>query len=103
MPNEPELHLFQFEMLLESLRSPEVRNLVKQMYADYLKTVEAALKKQGPDTGNEAAIAIFAALDGPMLQFLTISEPEKIRAAVVHIGRLVSALRPTGSLRDSQH
>lgn len=100
---EPELQLFQFEMLLESRRSPEMRNLVQQLYANYMKTVEAALEQKGLDTGNEAAIAIFSALDGLMLQFLTISEPRKIRAAVVHIGRLVSALRPTKGLDTSQH
>lgn len=94
---EPELQLFQFEMLLESRRSPEMRNLVEQLYANYIKTVENALKQHGLDTGNEAAIAIFAALDGLMLQFLTISEPKKIRAAVIHVGRLVSALRPSGN------
>ena len=91
---EPELQLFQFEMLLESRRSPEMRSLVEKLYASYMNTVEQALKQQGLDTANEAAIAIFAALDGLMLQFLTINEPTKIRAALIHIGHLVSAIPP---------
>ncbi len=98
--NEPELQLFQFEMLLESRRNPEMRSLVEKLYANYMMTVEAALRNRGLDTRNEAAIAIFAALDGLMLQFLTISGPEKIRAAVIHIGHLVSALPRTGGMNQ---
>ncbi|MBC3475628.1 TetR/AcrR family transcriptional regulator [Pseudomonas taiwanensis] len=94
---EPELQLFQFEMLLESRRSPEMRSLVEKLYASYMNTVELALKEQGLDTANEAAIAIFAALDGLMLQFLTINEPAKIRSALIHIGHLVSAIPPLGA------
>jgi hypothetical protein len=47
-------------------------------------------------------LVIFAALDGLMLHFLTISDPEKIRAAVIQVGKLVKTLEgagesPTGS------
>jgi AcrR family transcriptional regulator len=89
---EPELQLFQFEMLLESRRNPEVHSLVKRLYATYMGTVEDALKQRGllPDDG--VSLAIFAALDGLMLQFLTISDPVKIRSAVIQVGRLVAVL-----------
>ncbi len=91
---DPALHLFQFEMLLASRRSPDMRALVEQLYSSYMNTVEHALKQQGLDTANEAATAIFAALDGLMLQFLTINEPARIRAALIHIGQLVRAIPP---------
>ncbi|WP_217435805.1 TetR/AcrR family transcriptional regulator [Pseudomonas putida] len=100
---EPELQLFQFEMLLESRRSPEMRSLVEKLYASYMNTVELALKEQGLDTANEAAIAIFAALDGLMLQFLTINEPAKIRAALIHIGNLVSTIPPLAGYDGVEH
>ncbi|MGJ7546980.1 TetR/AcrR family transcriptional regulator [Pseudomonas alloputida] len=95
---EPELQLFQFEMLLESRRSPEMKALVEQLYANYMTTVEGALRQHGLDTANEAAVAIFAALDGLMLQFLTISDPDRIRSALVHVGNLVSAIPPLGGV-----
>jgi AcrR family transcriptional regulator len=89
---EPELQLFQFEMLLESRRNPEVRALVERLYANYMSTVEDALRQRGFNVDDGASLAIFAALDGLMLQFLTISDPEKIRAAVVQVGKLVKTL-----------
>ncbi|WIX34402.1 TetR family transcriptional regulator [Salinicola sp. JS01] len=92
---EPELQLFQFEMLLESRRNPQLRSLVERLYADYMTTVEQALRARGLDTANEIAMAIFAALDGLMLQFLTITDATRIRAALIHIGNLVRALPPS--------
>lgn len=93
--SEPELQLFQFEMLLESRRNPQLRSLVERLYADYMTTVEQALRARGLDTANEIAMAIFAALDGLMLQFLTITDATRIRAALIHIGNLVRALPPS--------
>lgn len=89
---EPELQLFQFEMILESRRNPQIRAMVERLYANYVNTVEEALNRRGVDTRNEASLAIFAALDGLMLQFLTISDPARIRSAVVQVGRLITAL-----------
>jgi AcrR family transcriptional regulator len=98
---EPELQLFQFEMILESRRNPRIREMVERLYANYVSTVEEALKRRGLDTRNEASLAIFAALDGLMLQFLTISDPDRIRAAVIQVGRLISALEAaSGTTRN---
>ena len=60
---EPELQLFQFEMVLESRRNPQIRTLVERLYASYVSTVEEALTRRGLDTGNEAALAIFTFAD----------------------------------------
>ncbi|WP_263433773.1 TetR family transcriptional regulator [Arthrobacter sp. StoSoilB13] len=92
---EPELQLFQFEMILESRRNPQIRAMVERLYANYVGTVEEALSQRGLDTSGEASLAIFAALDGLMLQFLTISDATKIRSAVTQVGRLISALEAT--------
>ena len=47
---EPELQLFQFEMLLESRRNPEIRSMVERLYENYMATVEDALSQRGLDT-----------------------------------------------------
>lgn len=94
---EPELQLFQFEMILESRRNPPIRSMVERLYENYVGTVEEALSKRGLDTSGEASLAIFAALDGLMLQFLTISNPTKIRSAVTQVGQLVSGLRKSSN------
>lgn len=97
---EPELQLFQFEMLLESRRNPEIRSMVERLYENYMGTVENALSQRGLDTGGEASLAIFAALDGLMLQFLTIGKPAKIREAVIQVGKLVSGLQNSSDSAD---
>ena len=97
---EPELQLFQFEMLLESRRNPEIRSMVERLYENYMGTVEDALSQRGLDTGGEASLAIFAALDGLMLQFLTIGKPAKIREAVIQVGKLVSGLQNSSDTAD---
>jgi hypothetical protein len=65
---------------------------VERLYANYMSTVEDALRQRGLNVDDGASLAIFAALDGLMLQFLTISDPEKIRAAVIQVGKLVATL-----------
>jgi AcrR family transcriptional regulator len=97
---EPELQLFQFEMILESRRNPQIRSMVERLYENYVSTVEEALSKRGLDTSGEASLAIFAALDGLMLQFLTISNPTKIRSAVAQVGQLVAGLRESNNGND---
>jgi AcrR family transcriptional regulator len=87
--SEPELQLFQFEMLLEARRKPELKALLDRLYDNYISTVEKALRERSLDTDDELSRAVFAALDGLMLQFLTFGNPEKIRSAVVQVGRLL--------------
>lgn len=86
---EPELQLFQFEMLLEARRKPELRALLDRLYGNYVSTVESALRARSLDTDEELSRAVFAALDGLMLQFLTFGNPATIRAALIQVGRLL--------------
>jgi AcrR family transcriptional regulator len=94
--SEPELQLFQFEMLLEARRKPELRALLDRLYDNYISTVETALRGRSLDTDDELSRAIFAALDGLMLQFLTFGNPAKIRSAVVQVGRLLERSAAAG-------
>lgn len=51
--SEPELHLFQVEILLEARRKPEIRAKVEHLYATYVSTVEDAVRRSGIDTGGK--------------------------------------------------
>src|SRR6478609_11504778 len=42
--SEPELQLFQFEMLLEARRKPELKALLDRLYDNHISTVETALR-----------------------------------------------------------
>lgn len=94
---EPELILFQFEMLLEARRKPEIHCIVQNLYDDYIGTVETALRQRGYILEGETALAIFAALDGLMLQYLTLGNEAKIRAAVIQVGKLLAAAESTSA------
>ena len=96
--SEPELQLFQFEMLLEARRKPELKALLDRLYDNYISTVETALRQRSLDTDDELSRAVFAALDGLMLQFLTFGNPEKIRSAVVQVGRLLERSGTAGDM-----
>ncbi|MFC9354534.1 TetR/AcrR family transcriptional regulator [Arthrobacter sp. NPDC057013] len=93
---EPELQLFQFEMLLEARRKPELKALLDRLYGNYISTVETALRERSFDTDEELSRAVFAALDGLMLQFLTFGNPAKIRSAVIQVGRLLERSAAAG-------
>lgn len=88
---EPEVHLFQFEMLLEARRHPEVREASRRLYEGYVASIYDGLRSRGVAADENLCHAVFAALDGLMLQFLTIGEPNRIRAAVAQVGLLLAA------------
>ncbi|MFD1376682.1 TetR/AcrR family transcriptional regulator [Micrococcus antarcticus] len=87
---EPEVHMFQFEMLLEARRRPELQETSRRLYANYVSSVHAALQSRGIEAGEDLCKAIFASLDGLMLQFLTMGDPAGIRSAVVQLGQLMA-------------
>lgn len=88
---EPEVHLFQFEMLMEARRHPELRESLRRLYDNYVASVQDGLRRRGIEADDDLCSAVFAALDGLMLQFLTIGEPASIRAAVVRVGQLLAS------------
>ncbi|HRP07965.1 MAG TPA: TetR family transcriptional regulator [Gemmatimonadales bacterium] len=101
--SEPEVHLFQFEMLLDARRHPERRESSRRLYDNYVNSVQDGLRRRGLDATDELCSAIFAALDGLMLQFLTIGDPVKIKAAVIQVGRLVASTLEETQGTDNHH
>ncbi|MEY9776391.1 TetR/AcrR family transcriptional regulator [Arthrobacter sp. MW3 TE3886] len=67
--DDPELQVFQYEMILESRRRPELADGVRALYENYVSALEDGLKAFGLE-GNVRVVArtLFAALDGLVLQ-----------------------------------
>lgn len=91
--NEPELQVFQFEMILESSRRAELRPAVARLYRTYIAALAgsgAAFGALGVDDALDRAM--FGALDGLVLQYLsrTISSDE-LAASIVALGDVVAA------------
>ncbi|WP_457971645.1 TetR/AcrR family transcriptional regulator [Arthrobacter sp. D1-17] len=93
LATDPEIEMFQAQMVLEAPRRPEIRALVERLYANYITAIEERLRAQGIDTSDgsdrELARVVFAALNGLVLQFLAVGSREPIREAIVEVGRLL--------------
>lgn len=68
---DPDLQAFQFEMILESRRRPELAPAIRRLYAAYTEAVTKGVRQIGYDIDGPTTTAFFAALDGIMLQYVT--------------------------------
>lgn len=95
---DPEIELFQAQMVLEAPRRPEIRALVERLYSSYITAIEDRLRARGTNLSagehRELARVVFAALNGLVLQFLAVGSPEPIRAAIVELGVLLKNMWP---------
>ncbi|MCF6386717.1 TetR/AcrR family transcriptional regulator [Mycobacterium sp. MBM] len=80
--SEPELATFQYEMILEARRRPELRPIVKELYRKYVNKIAAGRLHDLPQAVDGLDLALFAALDGLMLQYIcgSISEAQVAEA-----------------------
>jgi TetR/AcrR family transcriptional regulator, regulator of biofilm formation and stress response len=86
--DDPDLQAFQYELLLEARRQPQLRVYADELYETYRSATRRQLKALGADD-DALADVIFAALDGLVFQQLatqdaaaTIASLERIRALI---------------------
>lgn len=89
--SEPHLQVFQYEFVLESRRRPDLREEAVALYEGYIQALELALIQHGHINTRPLARAAFAALDGLVIQQLTVADPEAVRDAIECVGRLLQA------------
>lgn len=81
--SHPELHAFQYEMILEARRNPIFQPSVHHLYERYLAVTRESLQAMGVTDGlAEAAQYTFAALDGLVMQLIAGANEQAVRAAV---------------------
>ena len=83
---------FQYELLLEARRRPELLPHVTRMYDDYVAVVERELARAGLDDEPLAGRVMFAALDGLALQQVVFGHRERTDAGVALLHELFEAL-----------
>lgn len=98
---DPELQVFQYEMILESRRRPELAAPIAELYEKYVSALAEGLEVFGAQ-GNVRVLArsLFAALDGLVLQFLAGVEREEIAAALEEVHHVL-ILRRDGDGRPA--
>jgi AcrR family transcriptional regulator len=89
--SDPHLQAFQYEIVLESRRRPDLRQQAVALYEGYIQALEQALLQQGHTNTRPLARVIFAALDGLVIQLLTVADSNAVREAIEYVGRLLEA------------
>lgn len=89
---DPDLHAFQYEVLLESRRSRAAREHAAELYASYRSAAREGLRNIGIPDGPLADL-VFAALDGLVFQQITVGSVQVTRDAIEALRRLLVAIQ----------
>ncbi|MGW1674400.1 TetR/AcrR family transcriptional regulator [Streptomyces sp. NPDC002324] len=98
---DPDTQAFQYELLLESRRRPELLPQIRELYDEYFDAARRELGRILP-AGADTALArlVFAALDGLVLHQLVFDEPEVTERAVEELRTLLRLLHADGDATD---
>jgi AcrR family transcriptional regulator len=89
--SEPALQVFQFEMVLESSRRPDLQPAVRKLYQRYVSELAQGRSLLGMPRSEGLDRAMFAALDGLVLQYLGHAiSAEELAEAVDALGAAVA-------------
>lgn len=98
---ENELLVFQYELMLESLRRPELVEPIRQMYKDVQRsTGEQLARLKISDEGGALTSLVVAALDGLLLRHLVDGDKASAEASVAALRELLKLKRD--SLRNKR-
>ena len=89
--SSPDDQAFQYELILEARRRPELRPHVELVYATYRQALRAELDAAGITVDDALVHLVFAAVDGLVFQQVCLDDPAAAQAA---IERLRELLRP---------
>lgn len=95
---DPDLQAFQYELLFEARRRPELMPAVRTLYRQYYEATARELARILPDGASDALnLLIFSALDGLVIHQLTLGEPSETNAAVEELRSLLGLLAKSRS------
>lgn len=95
--SDPDTQAFQYELLLEARRRPELLGHVRGLYDEYFDATRRELSRLVPEAADEGLTRlVFAALDGLVLHQLVFGEPETTEAAIARLRSLLRLLNADG-------
>ncbi|KUO08267.1 TetR/AcrR family transcriptional regulator [Streptomyces sp. DSM 15324] len=101
---DPDTQAFQYELLLESRRRPELLPPLRALYDQYFDATQRELGRMLPaGAGRALTRLVFAALDGLVLHQLILGEPEVTDSAVEELRSLLRLLDADGDTADDTH
>ncbi|MEU6260296.1 TetR family transcriptional regulator [Streptomyces sp. NPDC047043] len=94
---DPDTQAFQYELLLESRRRPELLPHLRELYDEYFDATQRELSRMLPAGADKALTRlVFAALDGLVLHQLVLGEPEVTDSALEELRALLRLLDADG-------
>jgi AcrR family transcriptional regulator len=81
----PDIQTFQYEMILEARRRPELAGAVRRLYESYIAALSKGLRNLGSNSDYAVAQATFAALDGLVLQLIAGADPGNVERAIRYL------------------
>ncbi|WP_149826629.1 TetR/AcrR family transcriptional regulator [Streptomyces tailanensis] len=95
---DPDTQAFQYELLLESRRRPELLPQIRALYDEYFDATQRELSRMLPADADRALTRlVFAALDGLVLHQLVLGEPDVTDAALEELRALLRLLEADGN------
>ncbi|HEX5193767.1 MAG TPA: TetR family transcriptional regulator [Solirubrobacteraceae bacterium] len=91
--SETELTAFQYECLLEARRQPHLLPYAREMYDNFIEAAQRELDRAGLGDDPDLARAVFAALDGLVLQQTVFGGCERTKRSVAAVHEMVHAVR----------
>ncbi|MCH0564580.1 MULTISPECIES: TetR/AcrR family transcriptional regulator [unclassified Streptomyces] len=90
---DPDIQAFQYELLLEARRRPELLTHLRALYDEYFDATARELSRMLPDGADRSLTRlVFAALDGLVLHQLVFGGPETTDAAIEKLRTLLRLL-----------
>ena len=91
---------FQYELILESRRRPELRPLVASLYKTYEEATRRDLNSMGLVEVAGLEHAVFAMLDGLVFRELADPDPARMRSALAALNELLRTARAAKDRRE---
>lgn len=92
---------YQYEMILESLRRPELIDDVRQIYSSFMDALARELQLVGADRVEPLSRVVFATLDGLIIQQLITGDAAATESAVERLQSLIRADIAVARLKSS--
>ncbi|WP_072939099.1 TetR/AcrR family transcriptional regulator [Rhodococcus koreensis] len=89
----PDDQAFQYELILECRRRPELRPYVESIYQAYIDGLQFELECAGMDPDPALSHLIYAAADGLVFHQITIGCPELTERSLTHLRALLQQSR----------
>ncbi|MBV6762134.1 TetR/AcrR family transcriptional regulator [Rhodococcus opacus] len=87
--SNPDDLAFQYELILESRRRPELRPYVEAIYRAYVDRLQFELECAGMDPDPALSHLIYVAADGLVFHQITLGPPELTESALAHLRELL--------------